>query len=58
MYKGVLESGVRAPAFYGHLREQTGENGFPRMPTGILVCSDGDLPKPPETSRSLREHVI
>ena len=32
----LLEYGVRAPVFYGNLPEQTGENGFPRIPTGIL----------------------
>ena len=26
--------GVRAPVFCGNLREQTGENSFPRIPTG------------------------
>ena len=35
----VLEYGVRAPVSYGNLREQTGENGFPRKPTGSLRCS-------------------
>ena len=30
-YKKGLEYGVRAPVFYGNLREQTGENGFPRI---------------------------
>ena len=33
--EGVLEYGVRAPVFCGNLREQTAENGFPRIPTGI-----------------------
>ena len=28
LFKRVLEYGVWAPVFYGHLREQTGENGF------------------------------
>ena len=34
--KRVFEYGVRAPAFYGNLRQQTVENGFPRIPTGML----------------------
>ena len=34
-----LSAGLRAPVFYGNLREQTGESGFPRIPTGILFCS-------------------
>ena len=37
--KRVLEYGVRAPVFFGNLREQTGENCFPRRPTGSLFCS-------------------
>ena len=37
--KRVLEYGVRAPVFYGNLREQTGQNGFPQIPTGSLFCS-------------------
>ena len=41
-----------------HLREQTGENGFPRKPTGNLFCSYRNLRKSPETSGSLRENVI
>ena len=28
--KRVLDYGVRAPVFYGNLRERKGENGFPR----------------------------
>ena len=56
--KRVLEYGVRAPVFYGNLREQTGENGFPRKPTGNLFCSYGRLRMSPETSRSFRENVI
>ena len=35
--KRVLEYGVLATLFYGNLREQTGENGFPRIPTGVGV---------------------
>ena len=48
--KIALEYGpyrVRAPDFYGNLREQTGENGFPRIPTGTLFCSYRSLQKPP-----------
>ena len=41
--KRVLEYGVRAPVSYGNLREQTGENGFPRKPTGSLFCSYRNL---------------
>ena len=52
-----LEYGVRAPVFYG-LREQTGDNGFQRMPTGSLFCSHRNLQTRPETSGSLRENVI
>ena len=47
IHKRVLENGVRAPVFCGSLREQTGENGFPRKPTGSLFCSCGNLRKPP-----------
>ena len=54
----VLEYGVRAPVFYGNLREQTGESGFLRIPTGILFCSYRNLEKSPETSGSLRDNVI
>ena len=31
--------GVRAPVFYGNLREQTGQRGLPRVPSGSLCCS-------------------
>ena len=57
-YTHILEYGVRGPVFYGDLREQTGENGFPPIPTGSLPCSYGNLRKSPETSGSLRENVI
>ena len=44
---------VWAPVFCGDLREQTGENGFPRIPTGSLFCStERNLRKSPETSGS------
>ena len=55
--KRGLEHGVRAPVFYGNLREQTGENGIPRIPTGSLCCSYRNLRKYSETSESLRENV-
>ena len=45
--KRGLEYGVRAPGFYGNLREQTGENGFPRIHTGSLFRSYRNLRKPP-----------
>ena len=51
MSKRVLEYGVQAPVFYGNLREQTGENGFPRIPTGSLFCSYRDLRKLPGIHR-------
>ena len=57
-FKRGLEYGVQAPVFYGNLREQTGENGFPRIPAGSLCCSYRNLRKSPETSGSLRENVI
>ena len=41
--KRVLEYGVRAPVFYGNLREETGENGFPRIPTASMFCSCRNL---------------
>ena len=44
--KRVLEYGVRAPVFYGNLREQTGETCFPQKPTGSLFCSCRNLRKP------------
>ena len=47
--KRVLEVEVRAPVSYGNLREQTGENGFPRKPTGSMFCSYRNL------RRDLRE---
>ena len=53
--KRVLEYGVRAPVFYGNLREQTGENGSPRKPTGSQFCSYRDLPK---VSGNLLEFAI
>ena len=37
---GVREysrAGYGAPVFYSDLRGQTGEHGFPRMPTGITI---------------------
>ena len=34
-----LEYGVRAPVFYGDLRERRGDNGFPRMPAGNMFSS-------------------
>ena len=43
---------------YGNLREYSGENGFPRKPTGSLFCSYRNLRKSPEASGSLRENVI
>ena len=39
--------GVRAPVFCGNLREQAGESGFPRIPTGNMFCSSGNLRKTP-----------
>ena len=45
--KRGLEYGVRAPVFYGNLLEQTGENSFPRRPTGSLFCYCTNLRKPP-----------
>ena len=56
--KSVLEYGVRAPVFYGNLREQMGENSFPREPTGNLCCPYRDLRTYPETFGNLRENVI
>ena len=56
--KRGFEYGVRAPVFYGNLREQTRENGFPLIPTGSLFCSYKDLRKSPETSGSLSDNVI
>ena len=56
--KRVLEYGVRARVFYRNLREQTGENGFPQIYTGILVCSYRSLRKSPETSGSLQGNLI
>ena len=44
--KRVLKYGVRATVSYGSLREQTGENGFPRKPTGSVFCSYRNLRKP------------
>ena len=41
--KRVPEYGGRAPVFYGKLREQKGEDGFPRIPTGSLFCSYRNL---------------
>ena len=58
MAKRGLVYGVRAPVFYRSLREQTGENVFPRIPTGNLFCSYRNLRKSQETSGSLRECVI
>ena len=47
----VLEYGARAPVLYGSLREQTGENGFPRTPAGnvflVLTEISEGLRKPP-----------
>ena len=54
----VREYGVRAPVFYGNLREQTGENGFPRKPTGNLFCYCRNLRKSLEASGNLWENVI
>ena len=52
--KRGLEDGVRAPVFYGNLREQAGDNGFPRITTGSsLSCSYRSLRTPPEVSESL-----
>ena len=48
--KRGLEYGVRAPIFSGDLREQTGENGFPRIPTGSLFLF---LQKSPKISGNL-----
>ena len=48
--KRGLEYGVRAPVFYGNLREQTRENGFPLKPAGVLFCYfyiSESLRKPP-----------
>ena len=52
--KRTFDYGVRAPVFYGKLREQTGENGFPRIPTGILFLL---LQKSPNISGNLREFM-
>ena len=46
--KRGLEYGVRAPVFYGNLREQTGENGSLRIPTEKLFCSYRHLRKSPD----------
>ena len=53
MSKRVLEYGVRAPAFYGNLREQTGESGFPQIPAGILFCFFRNLRKSPGDLRDI-----
>ena len=53
-----LVYGLQALVLYGNLREQTGENGFPQIPTGSLFCSYRNLTKSPETSGSLRENII
>ena len=45
--KRGLEYGVWAPVFYGHLREQTGENVVPRISAGILFRSYRNLRKSP-----------
>ena len=39
MFRDVcqLEYRVRAPVFYGELREHMGDRGFPRIPTGIVL---------------------
>ena len=37
--KILLGYWVRAPVFTGILQEHTGENSFPRIPTGIGYCS-------------------
>ena len=58
VYKRGLEYGIGAPVFCGNLREQTGENGFPRKPTGSLLCSYRNLRTSPEAFGSLRENVI
>ena len=47
-----LEYGVQAPVFYGNLREQTGENICPRIPTGNLFLL---LQTSPKISGNLRE---
>ena len=53
-------TGVQAAVFYGNLREQTGENRFPRKPTESLFCSycTEIFEKSPETSGSLRDNVV
>ena len=56
--KRGLEYEVWAPVFYGNLWEQTGENGFPRIHTGSLLCSYRNLRKSPETSGSLQDNVV
>ena len=55
---GRREYGVPAAVFYGNLREQTGENGFPRKPTGNLLCSYRSLQQFPETSGNSRENIV
>ena len=49
---------VNLEPYHGNLREQTGENGVPRIPTGSLFCYYRHLRKSPETSWGLRENVI
>ena len=51
-----LEYGV--PTSSGFLRKSTGENGFPRIPSGSLLCCHRDLRTSPETSGSLQDDVI
>ena len=53
--KRVLAYGVPAPVFYGNLREQNRETGFPRKSIESFLCSCRDLRKPPGT---LWEDVI
>ena len=56
--KTGLKYRVRAPVFYGNLWEQTGDNGFPRIPAGSLFCAYGNLRNSPETFGSLRDNAI
>ena len=49
--KRALEYGVRAPVFYGSLREQTGENGFPETYRNIVLF----LQKSPKVSGNRQE---
>ena len=43
---------------YGNIREQLEDNGFPRIPTGTMLCSWIILHSYRDTSGSLRNNVI